>query len=51
MYIEEQEVYPMKSAVARFGRLNSGSWSATYWLCDFRQVFLALPFSSMKWVL
>lgn len=48
MYIEGQEVYPMKNAVARVGGLISDSWSATYWLCDFKQISLALRFSSIK---
>lgn len=43
-----RRVYLMEHAVVRIGGLGSDSGSATYWLCDFRQVFSTLLFSSKK---
>lgn len=46
-----RRVHPMDNAVVRIGGLDSNSDSATYWLCNFRQIFSALLFSFLKWVL
>lgn len=46
-----RRVYLMECAGMRVGDLGSISGSATYWLCDFRQVFSALLFSSITGVL
>ena len=46
-----RRVYLMECAGMRVGYLGSNSGSATYWLCDFRQVSSALLFSSIKGIL
>lgn len=46
-----RRVHPKENAIVGTGGLGSNSDSATYWLCDFRQVFSASLLSFIKWVL